>query len=667
MSDQRTDSRTVRPRGVRAVLLATVVLVGTLAVAGGGPVAPGAGAADGPAVAAAETPSPTPADNETAFGDADEVYVTEEGDAILVYEEESDSNATSVEMGADVSAGLARLLVVGESDEDLEEVDGNLSTFVEPDRIATDGNLIAERPAELESLDAEASGTVNNQTNQMEATVDATFVDEESTSGAAMSMTTEGSMTQTATTFSTSGSHAVSYDYEGSVDREPTEFAFTLVENDDTYEIDVTRKDLVYSRYGGERWNTSEAARETLEQQYVSAAEEWGGTAEITIHEYDYVEREDDRDRLTIRYSVVYRGIDDGLEQELADDLATDQEMDMSREQARSVAEGVTDADVERIEFARSRGPNGMETSWDVEITGYDAVLYALVDAGEQGAFDTEETAVDVEDFEDARSMLEAREAADLRTTAEWRANVERTADGETTVHAEFSESAENWAAYVEELEARGVDRQADTTFDVRAYDEGEEVHVEGEFEVVNEGLVSEALSSSQEDLEDSSTDEETREFLAALEESDFEVARIDVDLSGDQMTVEASAKAENMSAFVPEDAAVSPDQVVVRGDGDQQTTYVFVSDVVEDGSDVTREDLSHVDAVTEETTVHAAGEWNRSFPEFDARAAADHLGVEYETPDPEGDEGVMTPGFGALTAALALALAVLVARRRHR
>lgn len=669
--------------GLTATLVAVLVVTGTLglvAASGGAAAAPADGPSevtvDRPGVAADRAGDAAQQDNGSSvysdFGEASDVYLREDGSAVLVFEEES--NASQLEIGADVSEGLARILVVDDvEEEDFEgqNVEANATAIIEGDMFSAEGHLLADRPEEVESLDLSVSAEQTAETNELDASLEATLVDTSGGSPAAIGdLTTSGQVTTTADTFETSGQFNLQTDLPA---RDKQRFGVSLTDRQDGYTVDVTQYRTV-SNYGADSWETREQARQTLQRQYGSLAESLGGTSTVEITHYKFEERSQRGYRLELEFTVEYTGIKDGVERQLASQLASDPQLDLDRQQASEIAGKVTELEIETFEASYVTDGATTNAQWDVKLANFDQVAMAAIDVG--GAADLSETeGIDQETLDDARAMIEAQAAADLRMTAQWDATVEQTTDGKTDVTAEFSVDSENWAAYVSELENRGIDTGGDVTFELEAHTEGDEIRVDTTAEFKQKDLLDQAIEALRTSAQQDEGATEAEEFVTKLEQSELQIARMDVNVDGETVTVEASAKAGNMQAFVPEDAPGSPQKVVSRGDGETATTYVFVDGLVEDPRNATREDLSHLDVVTEDTTVHQAGEWDREFPEMDYEAASNHLGIEYEPPaetstpgntSTPGGEDAPVPGFGFAAALLAVASLLVVVRLRR-
>ena len=216
---------------------------------------------------------------------------------------------------------------------------------------------------------------------------------------------------------------------------------------------------------------------------------------------------------------------------------------------------------------------------------------------------------------------------------------------------------------------------------------------------MTQEQLVDSAISELSDTAEQGGEDESAIEAFQSLENAEFKVAKADMMFNRDRVEVRAAAQFDSLGEFqnsldqLPEGTTIR--QVYGEGDGDGTTTYVYV-----EGLDMSDEELRETELADEDTTIHAPGEWDRSFPVMDVQSTADYLGVDVETNNPvAGGTGTDTstdmpgddtptdmpgddtatdmpgndtptdsegfgPGFGAFAALLALLAGALLARR---
>lgn len=625
-----------------------------------------------------------------ALEPADELYINDDGSGVLVYTNETDGEVDEVKLGADVGEGLAHILVSGENTEN-ENVEGEMSAVLEEDRFSADGVLTMEQPPELEELDVEVVGKQTAETSEFDADVYALMsaesggIQQVSTAGTGTaqsgiqtqaqqqrmfeSASTSGDVEVTADTFSSSGSVDVDFGTSPMTSSPDETFAFELGETENGYELSVTDSGTVYNSSfvnQVEQWETEAKAKATLEERYAQTADELGGdvTVEIDSHEFRKQDQQNEfRDTYwkEIEYTVTFEGIDEGLEDALAEELADDPTTDLSDDDAERIASQVTEVEIETVEFDMTSGDEGFEANWNVQINDYTPVVKGMVEISESTMDEEQEDAFG-ENFENVTEMIEAQRAADLRSTLEWEANVAYTDDNRIELEATATGDTENYDAYTDELADRGVDvGEQETSFEFNAYTEDGEVTVDGNVEVGMDDLAEEFLTSATTSMQQDS--DELGSFASALEDSELEIAKVDVDVDSETVEIEAGAKFNDTESLI-EDGVLGDNlavtQIAGQNEDDEVATYVYVQDLETD-EQMSEDDLAELGLVDDDTEVYEPGEGDRDFPEMDTEAAANYLGV-----DLEGEDGEGMPGFGftGAVAALGAVLAVLLARR---
>ncbi|MFD1563755.1 hypothetical protein ACFR99_09365 [Haloarchaeobius amylolyticus] len=602
---------------------------------------------------------------ESELGPADDIYLGDNESAVLHYEDDSDVD--KLDMGMDVSEGLVHMLVVDDIDDPDEELESaNFSAMLDQQGLSGSGSMVMERPDDLESFDADVSGEVSEDTNEFDASTSGTF-DSQSTSAGTGS--TSGEVSVTADRFETSGDVTAEMDSAGSGSDMYVDASLTETSNG--YTVDVTQEQTL-TQWTASQWETREQARQTLQEQYGTLATSLGGTSEIEITNYDFQEGADGQSQVDISYSVTYTGIDDGIEQQLTDQLTADRSTDLTRSEAREIAASVTDVELEQIEFMLDVSDNSMDAEWDVAIANYDELTFAMFDLME--ATDTTGQLPE-EQLENARAAIEAQQAANLESTVSWDGSAEQSSD-EITFDATVTGDTKNWDAYIDELESRDMDAPHDVTFELTADTDGDELSMDGKFELEAEDLAGQAINSWAESIqssESSTMSPETEEFVSALDESELEVARIDAGLEDGTVRVEAGARFEDMSKITDTlTDSMSISGVATEQHDETASMYVYVDDM--DGIDTasaTKADLEHLDVVGTETTVHEAGEWDDDLPQADTDAMSEFLETEdaentsEDGNDDEDSDSVPGFGIGAALASLAALLTALVLGRR--
>jgi len=633
---------------------------------------------------AASTAAQTDSDDE--LEPADEIYVTDDGDAVLVYESDGETEASG-HIGLNVSRGIMHALVRDKVDSD-EEVTGNASVVVTPDKLAGNGSFTTETPDDLQNLDFDLSATRNATDASMHATLDATTQSDSdsSTSSSLESASTDGQVQVTADEFATSGNVSATY----SEDQDTLEHrSFNLVESGDRYVLEASEEYRV-QYYSEEDWETRQKAEETLESQYNSTAQQLGGSVDVTLESYGYINNtaeatytNEEQDVVDIEYKVVYTGIDDELGERVSDSLTSSEEYDISEDTADEVGTGVANINVDRVNYTYDAEGTSTEATWDVELSNYSDLAYASFDLAEETSDDENVT----NQIQQARTNYEAMEASGLEQTLIWQGSVSSPSDNEATITGSLDYETTNYDAYVTELESRDSYTAGNLTLSASATTQDGDIVSNMSLTVQQRGLVDEAVDNLLASAEsaDSEMDAETQQFLEAFQRSEFQRAQMDVSISEDEVTFESGASFENMSAF---QSAVSGDYDgqlagAYANIGEDGKSYLYVSGAF--SGDVSEETVREHAAVDDDTDVFLPGEWDpaeQDFPRMNDTEAQNYLGVEADASATATATANMTqtengtaaageattgsgPGFTPLVALSALLVAALLFRRK--
>ncbi|MDS0473846.1 hypothetical protein [Natrinema sp. 1APR25-10V2] len=663
MPESESQPKLRSKEGVRAFLV--VLLVAAVGVATIGLPAVYGGATT---TATAAEPSPnvesyeSVSQAESSLGPADDVYLRDDGSAVLQYEDDTDVD--KLDIGADVSKGLVHMLVVDNvSEQDAEYEEASFSAVLDQSGLSGDGSLVMEQPDSLKDLSVDVSGEVSEEANQFDATASGTFESQ----AAAMTASSDGTVTATAERLETSGSVSVDGGMAAGTGGN-MQMDVSLEDTQSGYVLDVSQNQPV-SDWSASKWETREQAKRTLQQQYGNLATGLGGSSEITISNYNFEERSTGQHRLEIDFTVTYSGIDSGIERQLATQLASDPTTGLSQSEASEIASSVTELEIETLEFAVDSSSGSMEATWDVAIANYDELTLAMVDLAEASSTTS---GVAQEDLENARAAIEAQQAANLESTLQWDVSIEQTSDQEMTLDAEVTGDTTNWGSYIDELESRDVEPPKDVTFSMTAETNDGELELDAKFELEAEDLASQAVKSWAQSMQGSPTgttmSSDANQFITALSESELEVARVDANLGDGTVRVEGGAKFENMSKITN----TISDTVAISGVSSEMndgtaSMYVYVDSMGDvDTASATKADIEHLGVVGAETTVHAAGEWDREFPSVDTEAMNNYLEGGSEEKDDEGGDSIPGFGFGASITAVAALLTALVLRRQE-
>lgn len=580
---------------------------------------------------------------------ADTVYVKGNGDAVLAYNESRHGDGTT-RYGVDMATGLVHMLATGETE---ENVTADASFVVTPDEFAGNGSLVAPSPESVRRFSFEATGEQNARTASADVTLDAELDGSDTGMGTSGTASTEGSVTVTADTFEASGHATLDAGYSTA---DESSQRFELRETADGYVLEGERVDSL-RYYERDYWNTRENAKAHLERAYGAIAERQGGSAEVTIDRYDYVES-DEEATLDVAYTVEYAGLEDAVAESLADAVRNSGSVSLSDEEIDALAEDLKGLTIETVGFETVRSGSETRVRWNAVIENYDEAVFAGLELAEN--VDGDEFGPNAEDVERAKTTFEAQQAANLEQTVEWTGEMSSGSSDATVVTAELRYRTKNWEAYVNELESRDVD-VGRSSFEFSAESENGEVVAEASVEMNQKDMLSTMTESVITSL-DPKRDEDALKLLRAFEESGFRTARLDVNVESGTVTVEGGAKFDDIGAFRNSLSKTYGDLnvagIAARGEDDETTTYVTVEGLVDE--DATEEDVRALAIADGETEVLMPGEWDREFPSMDDEAVSSYLGVEGGSESETDGQ----PGFGALVALAALAGVALLARR---
>lgn len=667
MQGDPPDGPTGWTRGTTTALLA-VALVSSLALAGVG-VAAGQGTS--PPARTGQPALQDDADN-TTLSPADEIYVRDDGDAVLVYESDA-TDVTSGRYTVDVSAGLLHALAVTETD---GEFQGSMSAsaVLEQSRLAGNGSLTVQRPQSLESLDLQVGATSTHEEASMDATLSAAFATSAAPSTQLLdSAATSGTLVTTGSALATEGTAEVQL----GTPLGPSQLhSFTLRESADTYTLEG-EQNYVVSSNERRRWATREQARRTLQAMYGAVGEQLGGEASVTLESYSFTERSDGESyRLHVVFTVEYTGIDEGVTRIITQQLANSRQFDLSEQEAAAVAERVAAIRIDHASFTFEQSAESASASWSARVENYNELTLAMADLLEAMETDDGVGSVpgSVSSFlpepETMRDRVEARRSTNYTQRVTWSGELAQPTQERTTVEAEVHVATENRAAYVDALQEAGI-QVTNVTFDVSARTEGEEVLASAAVEMDRQEMLDQGLDALLNASEGADIDPRARKALEAFKRAELQRARLDFSLEDGTGRIELGAKFEDLSAF-RDVLAVSGEAPAITGivgtvEDETTTSYVHVEGAV--SADASEDDVRALAYVDDETVVHMPGTYNRTFPEPNGTEAREYLGLPSPTPSPgdgDGSTGMFGPGFGPVAAMAALGAAVaLLARRR--
>ncbi|MBX0304653.1 PGF-CTERM sorting domain-containing protein [Haloarcula salinisoli] len=637
-----------------SLLLVGFVVLSVVPLASGGP------AVNSPQQSVASTDvqadSPEP---------SDEIYVRENGSAVLVYGTDGDTTGasepdTDVEYGADISTNLFYFLasepVEGETD-----VTGQASVLLTEANISGDGQFYFDRPDSLSSLSFEAAGQRTTENAASNLSLEMTLDDEARASGDELeSVSTSGNVTVTGSRF-TADSTFDAQIAPLAMGIEPGDASIVLTEDDGDYTVAVERNTTL-SAYERDEYSTRERARETVESEFGGVASSFNGSADVTIDRYEFSEADNESAELDIAYTVEYTGVETELTETLAEELVESESVEMDRPRAEELTNRMRELSIERIAASYDADTESVSADVAVDVRNYDDIVVPAAEIA--NATDSEELDPETQSALDGvQTRLQAGQAAELRRHISWSAEISESSPGEATVTASADYTTENWDDYVAELDSRGIDMYNVSATASAATTEDDRVDVAGSLTVDNDVFTE--LTSQLVDT--SAADGTEQSFLTSLLQADPERGKVNVSAEGERITMEVGAQFRNITVLrnaLAEDGSVPAGVTSVVGR--EGTTYVTVEDAV--AADATESDVRSLAYVDEETAVYMPGEWDREFPSMDTERAASFLGADLPANNTTATgtaTGSSGPGFGATAALLALAGVTLLLTRR--
>jgi PGF-CTERM protein len=583
---------------------------------------------------------------------ADSIYVMENGDTVLAYNN-SDADNSTMEFGANVTEGLVHILATDETESDM---DAAASLVMTPDGYSGNGSLTTDSPDSISDLALDVKGKQNEKTATGDLTVDTTF-DGEPLLSNVDSMNTDGHVTVTGDSFRTKGSGTVSGTSAAGTDKS---LRYDLRETSNGFVLKGSQNGAI-SPYMSNAWETREKAKAHLEAQYGSIATQNDGSATVTIDSYAY-DTSGDKPTLDIDYHVEFTGLKDSISKTIARSLKSSPQLSLSDEEIDDLSADIETMRIDHVTLGLSQQDGTMTFSWDVEIEDYDSAVSAALEI----AGNTNASAMSGQNIDRMKRMFEAQQVADLEQTVEWSAEASHPESGMTAVSAEVHYRTNNWQAYTQELQDRDIELgRSSVTF--HAESDGDTVTARGSVEMKQQAMLSKMTDSMVSSLGSSQANADGSKLVRAFQHSEFQSARVDMDVQSGTVTVEGGAKFDNMTALA--DALgesygnTDVSSIVGRTNGDTTTTYVHVKGLV--GEDASKADVRALAVAADDTDIHMPGEWDREFPSMDTEEAATYLGVQdtNETKTKSTNESGQ-PGFGVGIAVVALAGAALLSRR---
>ncbi|MHC3437666.1 hypothetical protein ACYJ1Y_06070 [Natrialbaceae archaeon A-gly3] len=579
-------------------------------------------------------------DGITPTEEADEVYITEAGEAVLVYHHSSDRSSHEGEFGVEPGS------IYAQYEGDLEErpaVIGDATTRLDGQSLSSSGDLLVTETDRIVDLEAAVDVHRTGQDSSSSVDVYATVTDLETGYEAVHS---DGELEVGPETLVASGTtRTVAND--SAVPVRTDDLEATVTETEAGYGLEVRERRPVED-WERDRWDTREDAAETLENRYASIAITLGGTADGDLEEYRF-----DDDVVAYEYEVEFVGIEQRAT-EMAVTLGQQRsEIDLDETQTRAMADRLAQADLEELSFAVDRDGRQTDIEWRLEVRGYDELVLGTVEIAD--ALEGIDDGV-TDRFDEVSETFDARAAADLHQRAAWNVSVVDR-DDVTTVDATWDTEAEGWADYVAELEERDLESLVPwTVATARVETTTEGIEVVYDYERAHDGAFEMDLDGPAGDVTDIVS---PAPFDGALKTA--ELARVDVAIDEGSYELEAAAVDPGVLDTLSSSLGESVTEAHVETADGSSTAYVVLEEFVEEPTDEEIQDREQVGA---DTDVYGPGEWDREFPTLDHQRVESFLDTDLE--EATGDDGERTVAVPVLVGGfLLIALGVLYAVRR--
>jgi hypothetical protein len=556
---------------------------------------------------------------------ADEAYVTENGDVVLVYQydNESDGDEATGYVSTNVSEGLAYLTLTDENAS--ANSTGDVTVIADPNRIGANGTITAEKPESIEALNLSIEQLTDDTTSESSLDLHlAATPENDSETPDLESMTTSGFVESSAETITSNGSVTVDTRDDDGTEREHN---YVLTEDEDGYELAVRE---TYEPEIPTVWADREAAMDTLEQRYC----DFGSILQcsVTVEDYAFTDG-----TLDISYTVSLEGVKETIEGFLPLALSEADGVDVS--DASRMAGRLTNVTVERIEADISVSGGTTTVTWNASVSGNDDLALAMADGldilevVQNESMDAQPMGMSQfgsspgEMADQIRAQLAAQRASGVTGTVEWDASMIADSDS-VEFHLSASAESDNWERYIDELETNNgtVPPSTDLAIDVET--DGDDIVTEASVAVEKEGLF-EGDMGSLEQLTAEMDDEEAEkveEFLTAIENTDFVRARADMTWDGESAEIEAGMAANNASALTEPLPHNLSSVESTYTDLDERRTYVRPGGVLD--GDATEEDVRKLALVNDSTDAHPARDWHRPSPATHTQYVKEYLGL---------------------------------------
>lgn len=615
-------------------------------------------------------------DDETAEV-ADEAYVTEDGDVVLVYNDSTSDPAAGGHLGANLSEGLFHLFLNDTVDE-MNGTSGSASLALTPDELTGGADLLTEKPDNVADLSLSASGVTTTEESSASMSLDASLVDESSSffedesstsflstadaaaqSSPSGTLETEGSVTTTGSQFLTSGSTTVAVEDSEAMDGQEMAYAVALSEQDEDYLLEVQREEQVSER-SADRWSSEEAARQSIEAQFSPVGQQLDGEVAVDIESYSF---DSDTRQLDIEYSVTFSGVEEAVAAELTTSLTRSPQFDITESEAEALTDRIREMELTELSGSVDVSSGEATTEWSVQIDEYDEALMAVFDISQAAR-----TAGDqMEALEESRARFKLQRDANLTQTVTWEASASAD-EKQVDVSMNAEQRTENWREYVSLVQDHtDLSMGGDTEFDIEAETTDGDIQADASFSLRQENMINQTIDSLRQQATGTAGLGDQAP-VESFQRADLDTARMDMSIEEGVMTLEAGANFENateLAGLFEEMYGETGDlqRLYTQPEKNSEKTYVRIGNALD--SDPAESDVRQLATVDAETTVYLPGEWDqeqREFPQMDTETVRTYL----ETEDDDEDNMDMMMPIVVGGAALALAGGAVLGLRRR-
>ncbi|MFB6202841.1 MAG: hypothetical protein ABEI98_12640 [Halorhabdus sp.] len=498
------------------------------------------------AVVATDTVAQSDEPLSNATQSADQAYVTENGDVVLVYETPN-AAAGDGYLTANLTDGqLTGLYELTGLDTGL---DGSLSALINRTAVSADGTLSMPRPAAVEDLSMTVASTRSPTVARGDMSLAATVTlpeQQQMLLNMFDSFETSGAFRTNATTLSTTGSAQWSATVPGVTEQA---YDYQLRATADGHRLEVTRNSQI-SSFAVEQWNTEQKARQRLQAQFGALS---GVSTKITLQEYTF-EATDQGGRLQIAYTVRFEGLNQFLRTAVAQGIAqsaASQPTTVSLDPG-TVREQLDNLSLERAGMSYKMTPSGGSASWTLSVEGYNGLARAYLTL----LAAQDDSGVISEQIARYEAQRKAMRAANYGQTVSWDATIQKQGNTQLSADASISQRAENWTAYVNERQSRDLPPIGRTNTRLDVTTEGDRIVADGSFLFQQDGMYTRALDAIEQQLRRAAENDPSMSpasiglAMDMVRNLGFQQAQMDATVNATALRVEGNASFDDLSTI---------------------------------------------------------------------------------------------------------------------